>query len=140
MAESLSNETLIKVNRKSQKAELTRLQVNPSDVVRGVIIGVDASPSDTTIMEVPAGQTFWMTKVTAYTNNAGHLLRDFYDSAGDSASGSSKAAVLFTNQAVTGAHSETYGNGIPFIHGITMNASDLVANKTFGLIIHGYMV
>lgn len=140
MAEALSNETITYVHRHELDSERARVKGDVTDVYRGVIIGVDAAPSDTTIYTVPSKKTFYLTAVTAYTNNGAHLVRNFYDSAGDAISGSSVLGVLFAEQSVGPAHQELYPQGIPFRNGITMSAADLIANKTFGCIIIGYLM
>lgn len=139
MPEALSNVSNAYVSPYMTAADQMTTQTK-TFLTRCVIIGVDAAPSDTTIYTVPTGKVFYLTATSTYTNNAGGLLRSLYDSAGDVAA-NVKLGCFFNDIAAGTAHHEEYGGGgIPFTTGITMATADLIANKTFGLILHGYLV
>lgn len=138
MAETISNNTLVQVDG---KAIMNRETVADSrvHVVRVLTIASDAAPSATTLYTVPPGRSFILTKVLAHTNNADSLVRSFYDTAGDATSGNPKTGVMFMGAAIQPLEVQ-FNPGIEFQNGITMSASDLVANKTWNIMLHGYLI
>jgi hypothetical protein len=139
MAETLTNEAIFYTSPYALASHEATSQ-EKAWVNRSVVVGVDVAPSDTTIYNVPAGKTFYLTGCDAYTNNADTLIRNFYDSDGDAIAGTTMCGVIFGAQTV-GVHKNEFGEaGIPFTRGITMSTADLVASKTFACTLRGYVL